>query len=147
LVKNSLPNKIIKINIPAGSATIAPPLGPLLGQYGIGIPEFCKEFNEESSKIFVKETIIPVRIYIGSNKVFYFKFCNLSISYLLGKYIDSLNNKNYIKKNNFLKIIYNIAYFKLNIFYENENISEVFFKKYINCLIGTFRSFKIKIIK
>jgi len=51
IVLKSLPVKYLKILIAAGSASSNPPLGPLLGQYGISIVDFCKEFNEESSFI------------------------------------------------------------------------------------------------
>jgi len=77
LVLNSLPIIILKINIPANSASITPPLGPLLGQYGISINEFCKEFNEES-KFIIKDTIVPIRLYLGYNKSYYFEFYNSS---------------------------------------------------------------------
>lgn len=38
--------KIVRLHIPAGSATPAPPVGPALAQYGVNIGEFCKNFNE-----------------------------------------------------------------------------------------------------
>ena len=40
----------VKLQIPAGKATPAPPVGPALGQHGVNIMGFCKEFNERTSK-------------------------------------------------------------------------------------------------
>ena len=40
----------IKLQIPAGKATPAPPVGPALGQHGVNIMQFCKEFNEKTAK-------------------------------------------------------------------------------------------------
>jgi len=40
----------IKLQIPAGKATPAPPVGPALGQHGVNIMAFCKEFNEKTAK-------------------------------------------------------------------------------------------------
>ena len=40
----------IKLQVPAGKATPAPPIGPALGQHGVNIPGFCKEFNDRTAK-------------------------------------------------------------------------------------------------
>ena len=40
----------VKLQIPAGKATPAPPVGPALGQHGVNIMGFCKEFNEKTAK-------------------------------------------------------------------------------------------------
>lgn len=148
LVETSLPIKQIKIEIGASQASAIPPLGPLLGQYGINIAEFCKEFNEESS-IFEKETIVPIVIYIGLNKQYYFEFKVLSVAYLIRKYIESYElNSFMIDKHDFLKICYNIAFYRSLIFYDkSEKISDLYLKNSILCVIGTFRSFSYKIIE
>lgn len=41
---------VVKLQIPAGKANPAPPVGPALGQHGVNIMGFCKEFNEKTSK-------------------------------------------------------------------------------------------------
>ena len=51
----------IKLNIPAGQATPAPPVGPALGQHGVPLMEFCKEFNSRTSEM--GGDVIPVVIY------------------------------------------------------------------------------------
>ena len=44
----------IKLQIAAGKATPAPPVGPALGQHGVNIMEFCKQFNEKTAKAAIK---------------------------------------------------------------------------------------------
>lgn len=60
----------IKLQIPAGKATPAPPIGPALGQHGLNIMEFCKTYNERTKD---KEgTIIPVEITVYDDRTFSF---------------------------------------------------------------------------
>lgn len=60
----------IKLQIPAGSATMAPPVGPALGQRGVNGMEFCKQFNARTQD--KKGLIIPVVITVFSDKSFTF---------------------------------------------------------------------------
>ncbi len=60
----------VKLQIPAGKATPAPPVGPALGQHGVNIMQFCKEFNERTSKD--AGLIIPVVITVYSDRSFSF---------------------------------------------------------------------------
>lgn len=60
----------IKLQIPAGKATPAPPVGPALGQQGVNIMGFCKEFNERTKKD--AGLIIPVVITVFQDKSFTF---------------------------------------------------------------------------
>ena len=60
----------VKLQIPAGKATPAPPVGPALGQHGINMQGFCKEFNERTAK--QAGLIIPVVITIYADKSFTF---------------------------------------------------------------------------
>lgn len=61
---------IIKLQIPAGQANPAPPVGPALGQQGVNIMAFCKEFNAATQK--QAGTIIPVIITVYKDKTFTF---------------------------------------------------------------------------
>src|SRR5690554_1632976 len=61
---------IIKLQIPAGKATPAPPVGPALGQHGVNIMEFCKSFNERTAQ--QAGTIIPVEITVFEDRSFTF---------------------------------------------------------------------------
>jgi large subunit ribosomal protein L11 len=60
----------IKLQIPAGQATMAPPVGPALGQRGVNGMEFCKQFNARTQD--KKGLIIPVVITVYSDKSFTF---------------------------------------------------------------------------
>ena len=61
---------LIKLQIPAGKATPAPPVGPALGQYGVSIPNFTKEFNERTKNDM--GLIIPVVITVYADRTFSF---------------------------------------------------------------------------
>ena len=60
----------IKLQVPAGKANPAPPIGPALGQKGVNIMEFCKQFNAKTQK--EGDMIIPVVITVYSDKSFTF---------------------------------------------------------------------------
>jgi large subunit ribosomal protein L11 len=60
----------IKLQIAAGKATPAPPVGPALGQHGVNIMEFCKQFNERTSKD--AGLIIPIVITVYGDRSFSF---------------------------------------------------------------------------
>jgi large subunit ribosomal protein L11 len=60
----------IKLQVPAGKANPAPPVGPALGQHGVNIMEFCKQFNAKTQKL--GDTIIPVIISVYSDRSFTF---------------------------------------------------------------------------
>lgn len=60
----------IKLQIPAGKATPAPPVGPALGQHGVNIMGFCKEFNERTAKD--AGLVIPVVITVYQDRSFSF---------------------------------------------------------------------------
>ena len=60
----------IKLQVPAGKATPAPPIGPALGQHGVNIPGFCKEFNDRTAK--ESGMIIPVVITVYTDRTFTF---------------------------------------------------------------------------
>jgi large subunit ribosomal protein L11 len=61
---------VVKLQIPAGKATPAPPVGPALGQHGVNIMAFCKEFNEKTAK--QAGLIIPVVITVYQDRSFSF---------------------------------------------------------------------------
>lgn len=61
---------MIKLQIPAGKANPAPPVGPALGQHGVNIMDFCKQFNAKTQK--AGDTIIPVIITVYADRSFSF---------------------------------------------------------------------------
>ncbi|MBN1444722.1 MAG: 50S ribosomal protein L11 [Candidatus Omnitrophica bacterium] len=58
---------VVKLQIPAGQATPAPPVGPALGQHGVNIMEFCKAFNADSKG---KEGTLPVILTVYEDRTF-----------------------------------------------------------------------------
>ncbi len=61
---------IIKLQIPAGQANPAPPVGPALGQHGLNIAEFCKQFNDRTQKQI--GNVIPVEIIVYEDRTYSF---------------------------------------------------------------------------
>ena len=61
---------LIKLQVNAGKATPAPPIGPALGQHGVNIPGFCKEFNDRTAKQI--GLVIPVVITVYQDRSFTF---------------------------------------------------------------------------
>lgn len=74
---------IVKLQIPAGKANPAPPIGPALGQHGLNIQEFCQKFNEASKDKM--GSIIPVEIYVYEDRTYAFKLKTPPASDLLRK--------------------------------------------------------------
>ena len=62
----------IKLQLPAGAATPAPPVGPALGQHGVNIMEFVKQFNAKSVGNVEKGTTLPVVITVYADRSFSF---------------------------------------------------------------------------
>ena len=62
---------VIKLQLPAGKATPAPPVGPALGQAGVNIPDFCRQFNEKTAD--QPGMVFPVVIYVTKKKTFTFE--------------------------------------------------------------------------
>lgn len=61
---------IVKLNLPAGAANPAPPIGPALGSHGLNIMEFCKAYNEKTAD--QRGTIIPALITVYDDRTFTF---------------------------------------------------------------------------
>ncbi|MCX7925857.1 MAG: 50S ribosomal protein L11 [Fimbriimonadales bacterium] len=61
---------VVKLNLPAGAATPAPPVGPALGQAGVNIMEFVKAFNERTASL--KGSTLPVEITVYKDRTFTF---------------------------------------------------------------------------
>jgi large subunit ribosomal protein L11 len=76
----------IKLQVPAGSANPSPPIGPALGQQGVNIMEFCKQFNAQTQKL-EKGLPIPVIITVYSDRSFTFIMKTPPASVLIRKAI------------------------------------------------------------
>jgi large subunit ribosomal protein L11 len=75
---------LLKLQVPAGAANPSPPIGPALGQRGLNIMSFCKEFNAQTQQM-EKGSPIPVVITIYQDKSFTFELKTPPMSYFLKK--------------------------------------------------------------
>lgn len=119
----------LKLTLEAGKATSNPPVGPLLGQYGININLFCKEYNNKTQKYIGLK--IPVIIIFYDPKKIILNLKTPSLSYL----ILNFKKSNFININNIKKILY----IKKKEFYPISN------KKYLYMIKGTLKSMNINI--
>jgi large subunit ribosomal protein L11 len=78
--------QIIKLQIPAGRANPAPPVGPALGQHGVNIQDFCGKFNERTREL--GDTIVPVVITVYEDRSFTFITKTAPASELIKKAIN-----------------------------------------------------------
>jgi large subunit ribosomal protein L11 len=74
----------IKLQVPAGAANPSPPIGPALGQRGLAIMEFCKQFNAQTQKM-EKGSPIPVVITVYQDRSFTFEMRTPPVSYFIKK--------------------------------------------------------------
>lgn len=91
----------VKLNLPAGKATPAPPVGPALGQHGVPLMDFCKEFNAKTAPM--GDAIIPVVLTVYEDRSFNFITKTPLTSYLIKKALkldkgSSVPNKNKVGK-------------------------------------------------
>ena len=77
----------VKLQVPAGKAAPAPPVGPALGQAGLNIMEFCKAFNAETQQM-EQGAPLPVVITVYQDKTFSFVYKKPPASYLIMKAIN-----------------------------------------------------------
>ena len=75
---------IVKLQVPAGSANPAPPVGPALGQHGLNIQDFCKQFNDKTKDI-EKGLALPVVINVYKDRSFDFVVKSTPAAVLLKK--------------------------------------------------------------
>jgi large subunit ribosomal protein L11 len=73
----------IKLQLPAGKANPAPPVGPALGQHGVNIMQFCKDFNSRSAAL--GDTVVPVVITVYSDRTYSFVMKSPPASILIKK--------------------------------------------------------------
>lgn len=132
----------VKIQIPAGKASPAPPIGPALGPHGINIMEFCKAFNAQTQKL--GETIIPVILTIYVDRSFTFIMKTSPAAELLKKAAgiikgSGIPNKEKVGKVTMAQII-EIAKIKM------PDLNAFDLDKAVKTIKGTARSMGIEII-
>lgn len=74
---------VIKVNLPAGEATPAPPLGPALGQHGVAIMDFVKAYNERTAEM--KGNTVPAVISVYEDRSFDFEIKKAPVSDMIKK--------------------------------------------------------------
>lgn len=134
---------MIKLQLPAGKATPAPPVGPALGQHGVNIMSFCKEFNAKTSD--KAGLIIPVVITVYQDKSFSFIMKTPPAAVLLLKALgidkgSSEPNKTKVGKIGFDKVK-EIAELK----FEDLNAANI--DTAVSMVLGTARSMGIEVEK
>lgn len=77
---------LVKLQIPAGKANPAPPVGPALGQHGLNIQDFCGKFNEKTREL--GDTIVPVVITVYDDRTFTFILKTAPAAELIKKAIN-----------------------------------------------------------
>jgi large subunit ribosomal protein L11 len=132
---------IVKLNIQANNATPTPPIGPILGQHGVNILNFCKEYNLKTQNL---EGIVPAKLYIYEDRSYFLKLKTNPITYLLCKYSNikkgsSKPNKEFIGNISISDII-KIAEIKL----KDLNTNNLDNAKLI--IIGTAKNMGLKIV-
>jgi large subunit ribosomal protein L11 len=95
--------KTFRLQLPAGKATPAPPVGPALSQHGLNIMEFVNQFNKLTSKL-EDDMIIPVDIMVHADKTFTLKMKTPPASYFLKKAAGVLKGSGEPNKNKVGKV-------------------------------------------
>jgi len=135
-------NAIVKLQIPAGKANPAPPVGPALGQHGVNIMEFCKAFNAKTQS--QEGAIIPVVITIYSDRSFSFITKTSPASDLLKKAAGIIKGSAVPNKDKVGKVtpaqVEEIARHKM------PDLSAIDLKGAVRIIEGTARSMGIQIV-
>jgi large subunit ribosomal protein L11 len=132
----------VKLALAAGKATPAPPVGPALGQHGVNIAAFCKEYNAKTAE--KAGLIIPVKITIYEDKSYSFILKSPPASILLAKFANikkgaSQPNKENVGTVNFEQVK-EIALIKMN------DLNTESIEKAIRIIEGTAKNMGIKVI-
>jgi large subunit ribosomal protein L11 len=146
-LKNSIPmakkiKAFVKLALPAGKATPAPPVGPALGQHGVNIAAFCKEYNAKT--LDKQGLIIPVKITIYEDKSYSFILKSPPASVLLAKFANIKKGAAQPNRENIgnvtLAQVKEIAEIKMN------DLNTTNLDKAILIIQGTAKSMGIKIV-
>ncbi len=134
---------IVKLNLPAGAATPAPPVGPALGQHGVAIMDFCKAYNEKTAD--QEGTVIPAVITIYEDRSFDFVTKTPPASTLLLKAIGAEKGSNVPQRDKVGKIsreqLASIAEQKM------QDLNAKSIEQAVKIIKGTARSMGIDIIE
>jgi large subunit ribosomal protein L11 len=133
---------LVKLQVTAGQANPAPPIGPALGQHGINIMEFCKQFNEQTAS--QTGTVLPVIITIYADRTFSFITKTPPAAVLLKKAINvekGSKEPNRLKVGEISKVqVEEIAKLKL------KDLNARTVEAAIKVIEGTARSMGVKVV-
>jgi len=133
---------VVKLQLPGGQANPAPPVGPVLGQHGVNIMEFCKQFNAKTQKS--PGELTPVILTVYKDRSFTFELKKPPVSYLLikaakidkGSGVPNKDKKGKVTKAQALEI----ARAKMHEMNVNDE------KAAYNCVLGTARSMGVEVV-
>lgn len=137
--KSSLETEVlrkVRFLVPAQNASISPPIGPILGQFGINIMDFCKQFNERS-KYIEQDVLVFVDLTLFKNKSFVFNIRTPPISFLI-------NEENSDMEENLIPTYVNLSslYKILKVKKFDSPISEI---SLMRSFVGTMRAMHIRV--
>jgi len=146
VVQKIIHGNIIKTDIPAGMASTGPPLGPMLGQRGLNMAAFCKEFNERTKDM--REGIpLPCRIHVNPDRSFELIIHKPPVAFLLkqaaGIQRGSMEQNGEIAGKVTLKHVYEIALIKQ----QDPFLRFIHLESLCNQIIGTARSCGIEVVR
>ncbi|CCB86935.1 50S ribosomal protein L11 [Parachlamydia acanthamoebae] len=134
--------KVIKLQIPAGKANPAPPIGPALGSAGVNIMAFCKEFNAKTQAM--AGDILPVVIYVYHDKTFTFICKKPPVAEMLKKAMGIEKGSAIPNRNKVGKITRSQARKIAEAKVQDMNASDL--EAATNCVLGTARSMGIELV-
>ncbi|CAK9303504.1 unnamed protein product [Gordionus sp. m RMFG-2023] len=136
----------LRLKIPAGKASAAPPLGPQLGQHSVNVAQFCKEFNQKTENVRYGVPI-PCSIKINPDRTYNLTIHPPTATYFLfsaaGIVRGAMNHAKEHAGMLSLKHIYEVAKVKI----EDPNLLGISMSKMCRMLIGTCHSLGIKVVK
>lgn len=133
---------IVRANLPVGAATKSPPLGSILGQYGLNAQDFCNYFNENSALLWENATIIPIVILISPAKTFFIEYKLPTVYSLFDKVFDfRACPKGFFKKSLNKKLLIATAY-KIAII-RAQSSNPVFLRKWVRQILSMIKSYNL----
>ena len=135
----------LKLVIPAGKAAPAPPLGPALGQKGVAIGQFVKDFNDQT-KQFIPGTELPVRLAVKGDRSYSYTVGQPTAAYFVLRAAGLLKGAKHAGKETAgtitLRHVYEIAQIKL----KDPTVKHMNLQTMAQCVIGTARSVGVRVL-